>query len=403
MKKLSHVALIASIVLIVLSTTVSAKVPDGWLNGAANFEKALQLHRAENVPLVVYFYVDWCPYCKSLENDYFPAAPMREYLRDVVKIRINPELTRADEEAARAFGITGFPGFFVAGPGSFPVQLSPFRRDGRSLTPAEFAQRCRDVTTPRGANGSRVMEAPKAAEPEAPKKAPGLQMTVVEPVAPKFVTNAPLPTADAVLTNYAKAVGGARMTSRVIKGRINIPALSYGGKFEFYATSGGKSLTIISVDPMGVLKQGYDGRADWTTSDHASKGASLPEYAVLAITDFYRDAKLNEMYPKTKLLGKVKEGDREIFMIEASPRTGAAEKLFFDAQNGLLVHRDFTRTGVRGPIQSEIYFSDWRYVDGFRLPCSLTQMIGNLTLAITIDEIKHNVAIDEAIFQRPVR
>jgi thiol-disulfide isomerase/thioredoxin len=403
MKKLLRFTLIAFVFSLVLATTAFAKVPEGWLNGAANFEKALQLHKAENVPLVIYFYVDWCPYCKSLENDYFPAAPMRDYLRNVVKIRINPELTRDDEEAARAFGITGFPGFFVAGPGSFPVQLSPFRRDGRSLTAAEFAQRCRDVTTPRSANGPGVVEAPKAAEPAPAKKAPGLQMTVVAPVAPTFVTNAPLPTADAVLTNYAKAVGVARMTSRVIKGRINIPGLSSGGKFEFYATSGGKSLTVLNVEPMGVVKQGFDGRSGWTTTENASKAASLPENAVLAVTDFYRGLNLDEMYPRTRLLGKVKEGDREIFMIEATPRTGAAEKLFFDAQNGLLVHRDFTRTSARGPIAAEIYFSDWRYVDGFRLPCSLTQVIGNLTLVITIDEIKHNVAVDEAIFQRPVR
>jgi hypothetical protein len=129
----------------------------------------------------------------------------------------------------------------------------------------------------------------------------------------------------------------------------------------------------------------------------------LPENAVLAVADFYRNAKLSEVYPKTKLLGKVKEGDREIYMIEATPRTGAAEKLYFDVQSGLLVQRDLTRPSERGPIQSEIYFSDWRNVDGFRLPCSLTQMIGNLTLVITIDEIRHNVAIDEAMFQRPIR
>lgn len=408
MQKLLRVTFIASVVLVVLSTmarerAASAKVPEGWLNGAANFEKAMQLHRTENVPLVVYFYVDWCPYCNSLESEYFPAAPMRDYLRDVVKIRINPEQTRADEEAARAFGITGYPGFFVIGPGSFPIQLSPFRRDGRSLTPAEFAQRCRDVTTPRNANGSRVTEAPKAAEPAAApaKKAPGLQMTVVEAATPNFVNNAPLPTADAVLTNYAKATGAARMTSRVIKGRISIPGLSSGGKFEFYATSGGKSLTVMSVEPMGAVKQGFDGKTGWMTTENASKAGSLPENAVLAVTDFYRGLKLNEIYPRTKLLGKVKEGDREIYMIEASPRTGAAEKLYFDAQSGLLVHRDFTRPSARGPMEAEIYFSDWRYVDGFRLPCSMTQMIGNLTLVITIDEIKHNVAIDDAVFQRP--
>ena len=112
MKKLLRVTLMASVVLIVVSTTAReraafAKVPEGWLNGAANFEKALQLHRSENVPLVVYFYVDWCPYCKSLEDEYFPSAAMQQYFRDVVKIRINPEQSRADEESGRAFGITG--------------------------------------------------------------------------------------------------------------------------------------------------------------------------------------------------------------------------------------------------------------------------------------------------------
>ena len=33
----------------------------------------------------------------------------------------------------------------------------------------------------------------------------------------------------------------------------------------------------------------------------------------------------------------------------------------------------------------------------------MTQMIGNLTLVITIDEIKHNVAVDDALFQQPKR
>jgi thiol-disulfide isomerase/thioredoxin len=407
MKSLLRLILVIPVVLIILSTTASAKVPEGWLKGGVNFEKAMQLHREQNVPLVVYFFVDWCPYCNSLENEYFPAAAMREYLRDVVKIRINPELTRADEEVARAFGIQGYPSFFIIGPGSFPVQLSPFRRDGRSLTPAEFAQRCRDVTTPRGAKGAEVTEAPKPVEQQAAKKAPSLQMTVVEPVAPKFVNNAPLPTADAVLTNYARVTGSAnasgRMTSRVIKGRVDVPGLSFGGKFEFYQTSSGKWMTLMNVDPVGVVKQGFDGVANWTSADNSSKNASLPENAVLAVADFYRNAKLSELYPKTKLLGKVKEGDRELYVIEAAPRSGAVEKLYFDTQTGLVVQRDFTRSSSRGPIQAEVYFSDWRNVDGFRLPCSMTQMIGNLTLVITIDEIRHNVAIDDALFQRPVR
>jgi thiol-disulfide isomerase/thioredoxin len=405
MKNSLRIAFIACVVLIVFSTTASARVPEAWLNGAANFEKAVQLHRELNVPLVVYFYVDWCPYCKSLENDYFPAAAMRDYLRGVVKIRINPELTRADRELGSLFGIDGYPAFFVIGPNSPPVELGPFRRDGRNLTPSEFAQRCRDVTTPRGTNGTQSSEASKPVEAAAPKKAPSVQMTIVEPVAPTFVSNAPLPTADAVLSNFARITSGpstaAKFSSRVIKGRVRVPGLNVSGKFEFYAGGGGKSMTAVSIDSMGVVKQGFDGRAGWSSSDNGSKGVGLPENAVIAVADFYRNVKLGELYPKTKLLGKVREGDREIYLIEATPRTGAAEKLYFDVQSGLLVHRDLTRTSTRGPIQSEIYFSDWRNVDGFRLPCSMTQMIGNLTLVITIDEIRHNVAIDDALFQVP--
>jgi thioredoxin-like negative regulator of GroEL len=66
MRNLVRSTLIVSIVLVFLSTTASAKVPEGWMNGGANFEKAMQLQRELNVPLVVYFYVDWCPYCNEL-------------------------------------------------------------------------------------------------------------------------------------------------------------------------------------------------------------------------------------------------------------------------------------------------------------------------------------------------
>jgi thiol-disulfide isomerase/thioredoxin len=409
MKNLVRFTAIVSLVLLALysNTFAASKVPEGWMNGAANFEKAMQLQKELNVPLVVYFFVDWCPYCNALENEYFPAAAMREYLNSVVKIRVNPELSNTDYELGKAFGIRGYPSFFVIGPGSFPVQLSPFRRDGRSLTPAEFAQRCRDVTTPRGASGSSsVTDTPKVGPPVM-KKAPGVQITVVEPVAPKFISNAALPTADAVLAHYAKATGAGnareRMTSRVIKGRIAVPGSNFGGKFEFYATTGGKSLTVMSVDQLGLVRHGFDGQSAWTATENGPKGATLPENAVVAVADFYRDAKLSDLYPKTKLLGKVQEGDRELYMIDATARSGAPEKLYFDAQSGLLVHRDLTSSSARGPIQSEIYFSDWRNVDGFRLPCSLTQMIGNLTLVITIDEIRHNVVIDNALFQRPIK
>lgn len=401
MKKLVRLTLVLTIVLTFLCASASAKVPEGWFQGGANFMKAMEMHVKLNVPLVIYFYVDWCPYCHELEREYFPTAAMREYLRGVIKIRINPELTAADREIAQLFRVRGYPSFFVAAPDGSPIRVSPYLRNGRTLSPAEFAARCREAGASR--TTAKVTEAPAATASAAP--AATAPATAAAPV--KVVSNGPLPTADAVLTKYAQVTTGAtmqgRMTSRVIKGRINVPGLSSGGRFEFYATAGGKSLTVMNVEPLGVVRQGFDGVTGWTSAENASKAGNIPELALVAAADFYRDVKLNELYPKTKLLGKVSEGDREVYMVEAAPRTGAPETLYFDAQTGLLAHRDFTRGSARGPIQSEIYFSDWRNVDGFRLPCSMTQMIGNLTLVITIDEIRHNVALDDAMFRRPVR
>jgi hypothetical protein len=391
-----------------------ATVPSGWLNGAASFDRAMQLQKDLKVPLVVYFYVDWCPYCHALEQEYFPSAPVREYLSSVIKIKINPELSRADHELGRAFGIGGYPSFFVIGPGSFPVHVSPFRRDGRNLTPAEFAQRCRDVTTPRSAQNfaqppaSATAQPQAVAQPQASAVAPAAvaapQVSAIAP--PKFVSNAPLPTVDEVFKRFSRVTGEAlaagRVTSRVIKGRVSVPGVSFGGRFDFYSTASGKSLTVTMVDSVGTLRQGFDGTSAWTATDSKSPGVEVPQFPLLTEADLFREIRLNNLYSRTKLVGRVREGDREIYLVEATPRNGPAERLYFDVENGLLLHRDLTRSTKRGPMESEIYFSNWRNVDGFLLPCSLTHLIGNLTLVISVDEIKHNVPIDETLFQRPI-
>src|SRR5687767_2226521 len=192
MKNLLRLMVVLS-VLLVLSSTAFARVPEGWLNGGANFDRAMKLHRDLKAPLVIYFFVDWCPYCNELENEYFSAPAMRDYLRTVIKIRVNPELTRVDEQLAAAFGIQGYPAFFVVAPNSIPIQLSPFRKNGRDLTPAEFAQRCREVATPRATDPARMLEAPKPAAPVI-KAAEATTPSAAETAASKFVNNAPLPT-----------------------------------------------------------------------------------------------------------------------------------------------------------------------------------------------------------------
>src|SRR5688572_14092150 len=78
----------------------SASLDQPWLHDASGYKRALELQRELKVPLVVYFYTDWCPYCHELDAEYFPNPAVAEYLRGVVKVRINPEHGPAERAIA---------------------------------------------------------------------------------------------------------------------------------------------------------------------------------------------------------------------------------------------------------------------------------------------------------------
>ena len=398
MKKLALIICL----LFVSSITANAGPEDRWLHNAAGYARALELQRELKVPLVVYFYADWCPYCHKLENNYFPAAPVQQYLRGVVKVRINPEHGPAENEISRRYGVTGYPSFFIMNTlSSQPRSVHPFRRGAANLTPAEFANACQQAgsistTAPSRSPGGRMYTPGNASR----QKLKGQFVEVPPSASPTLINNAPLPALDAVLAKYVAAIGGRdaqrKITSRVSKGRVDVPGVSFGGKLEVYAKAPNKSLTVMNVEPAGLVKQGFDGRTGWGNGLNVANGI---ERAALVDVDFYRDVKLSELYTRMKVVGKVKEGFREVYLVEAVPRSGATENLYFDVESGLLVRRDLQT--ARNSARAEVYFSDWRDIDGVKVPFKITQVLPNTKFVITLEDVKHNVLVDDSIFARP--
>jgi thiol-disulfide isomerase/thioredoxin len=150
MKKLTRCALIITLLSASFPSTRSsaATTPsnEGWLYGAAGYARAVELQQQLNIPLVVYFYADWCPYCRTLDSQYLPSAPVQDYLGRVVKVRIHPEQGVAERALAKRYGVSGYPSFFVISHSAArPINVSPFRRDGNNLTPTQFANACRSI------------------------------------------------------------------------------------------------------------------------------------------------------------------------------------------------------------------------------------------------------------------
>jgi tetratricopeptide (TPR) repeat protein len=93
--------------------------------------------------MVVYFFTDWCGYCKRIDRDLFSSVEVDRYFsRSAFRVRVNPEESASNRMLADRFGVNGYPSFFVVPTGSDePDGCSLYRRGRRTepISPAELA------------------------------------------------------------------------------------------------------------------------------------------------------------------------------------------------------------------------------------------------------------------------
>jgi outer membrane lipoprotein-sorting protein len=203
-----------------------------------------------------------------------------------------------------------------------------------------------------------------------------------------------------------QAAGGAAalnaVTSRVVKGTLDVVGVSRGGTFEIYTVAPKILLTIIQPGPTETVKVGYNGQIGWTQTPagvRVLKGAELD--ALQNDSDFYSILNLKKRYAKLTLSGKSKIGYREVYVLDLQPASGAADRLFVDAETYLPVRMNTVRTHKGAPVPVEIYYDDWRDTDGLKLPYVLTHSFQKRTMTFTVTEVKSNVPVDAKLFEKP--
>lgn len=213
-----------------------------------------------------------------------------------------------------------------------------------------------------------------------------------------------LPTVDEVIDKYIQTAGGAAaikaVTSRVVKGIVDVVGVSRGGSFETYSVAPDKSLSIIQAHPMGTVKIGYNGRVGWMQTGASVRALKPTE--LRTDSDFYGILNLKNLYARMTLVGKSKIGYREVYVIDLLSQYGATDRLFIDSETYLPVRMNGTRMrdGVAVPI--EIYYDDWREVDGIKVPYVITHSFLKMTLTLTVKELRSNIPIDGKMFERPL-
>ncbi|HSE17463.1 MAG TPA: tetratricopeptide repeat protein [Pyrinomonadaceae bacterium] len=187
-----------------------------------------------------------------------------------------------------------------------------------------------------------------------------------------------LPPVDELINKYLQAAGGEAainaVSSRVVTGTLDIAGVSRGGTFETYTVAPNKALSIMKPGPTETIKVGYN---------------------------FYAILNLKNTYAKMTLRGKSKIGYREVYVIDLQPATGAADRLFMDAETYLPVRLNSSRmqAGVSPPV--EVYYDDWREADGLKAPYTITISSGKRTMTLTVKKVWSNIPVDASIFEKP--
>ncbi len=215
------------------------------------------------------------------------------------------------------------------------------------------------------------------------------------------------PTPEKLLDAYVEALGGAarihQVTSRVMKGKFELPAMSLIGTAEVYLAAPDRFFSLVRVPDVGDFLQGFDGQVGWSVNPQDGlKDITGEELAQLRRhSQFYHDLRIRELYTELHVTGKAKAGERDAWVLEAKPPEGAPEKFYFDAKSSLLLRHDSVQITPDGPIPVEQYYEEYSTVDGIQVPTLLRHVDRDNIWTVKFTEISHNVPVEPSKFAKP--
>ena len=210
---------------------------------------------------------------------------------------------------------------------------------------------------------------------------------------------------DQILQRYEQVLGGkdaiAEITSYKLKGTFELSGMT--GTIEGWRKEPHKTLTVIGFPRLGTLKKGFDGETHWvqtpvgTFSDSNSKEIAEMERDA----EVYSSGKIKSLFESMKLENKARLSGRDVYVIEGKPAKGPAEKLFFDVENGLLVRWDMARREENRTVFVKAHLDDYRDMGGVKVPFKVRFAYESFNFTVKVDDLQHNIPIDDSIFRKP--
>jgi hypothetical protein len=241
------------------------------------------------------------------------------------------------------------------------------------------------------------------------------------------------PAPDAILNKYIQAIGGAQrvaaVKSYIAKGTsVGFGGFGKGGRVQILAKYPDRRATFIDFpdEPArGDSVRIYNGRAGWLRTpltvlgEYELTGGELDGARIDAMLAFPGQIKqalshLRVSLPTTisdlpapssqssNAAGTATIGqDRLVNVLQGTGPRDSLATLYFDQESGLLLRMVRYGNSPIGRVPTQIDFGDYRDVSGMKMPFRMIFGWMDGRDAIQLNEVKLNVAIDDAKFGRP--
>lgn len=261
---------------------------------------------------------------------------------------------------------------------------------------------------------SRPQSVPALPVPEPPRP-PGAAAAPTAPSAPSVPSASPAaspapaanPTADEVLAKYQTAMGGPAAIQRLKTVSMKGSWLTSNGvtiPYEVYQSGLDKLYTSLNTPRQGMFERGFDGAVGWELSGRGVRDIAGEELIFLRrYPNYFADTNLKNQFTALAFASKEEIDDRPVIVLRGTNTAGKRERLFFDAETGLLLRRmSFTPTVV-GVIPEQVDYEDYRDVEGMKLPFKIriSSVDPNSSSTRQFTEIKLNGPVDESKFKKP--
>jgi hypothetical protein len=209
-----------------------------------------------------------------------------------------------------------------------------------------------------------------------------------------------------IADQYVKAAGGSKALSKIqtmtLEGSLTNVADGKSGTYTFDTKLPNRYYSELVVGDKNVI-EAYNGKSAWHQTAAGELGTLLGQEGLQleAASSYYNSHFLNLKKNKLALalVGHAQVGGKDALQVEVTAPTGMKREVFFDPQTHLIVKE----AGPLGGVNEEVFYDDYRAVDGVKLPFKIELHRGSDVYAVIITRAAINATVGERVFDFPMK